>query len=361
MSQADVLVVGGGILGMLSARELRLAGARVTLLERGQTGRESTWAGGGILSPLYPWRYAPAVTRLASWGQARYPQLCAELTESTGISPQWKPDGLLILDTEEQQQALDWARRFERPLRLIEEHEISQLEPALANPPEQALWLETIAQVRNPRMAKSLRAELARLGVDIREQTPMQSLLLEGDRVTGVKTPTADFHADQVLLCAGAWTGQLIDAALQQPPIRPVRGQMILFRAQPATLQRICLFDGHYCIAREDGRVLMGSTLEEVGFDKSTTATARAELQQRALARFPCLAQAPIEHHWAGLRPGSPEGIPTISAHPQLQGLYINTGHYRNGVVLGLASARLAADLLLGREPILAAEDYVLN
>jgi len=135
---------------------------------------------------------------------------------------------------------------------------------------------------------------------------------------------------------------------------------MILYRGEPGAVSRIILSRDRYVIARRDGRVLVGSTLEEAGFDKSTTASAREALAAEAQRLIPALADSPIEHHWAGLRPASPEGIPYICTHPSLAGLYINSGHFRNGVVLGLASSRLLADILLEREPIVAPQAYKL-
>jgi glycine oxidase len=133
---------------------------------------------------------------------------------------------------------------------------------------------------------------------------------------------------------------------------------MILYRAEPNVVQRIVLSRDRYVIPRRDGRILVGSTTEEVGFDKSTTPAAMQELESEACRLIPALAGYEIEHHWAGLRPGSPNGIPYILQHPRIEGLFINTGHFRNGVVLGLASARLLADMLLGQQPILDPTPY---
>jgi glycine oxidase len=136
---------------------------------------------------------------------------------------------------------------------------------------------------------------------------------------------------------------------------------MLLFKTAPGLIKRIVLEENRYVIPRQDGHVLFGSTLEEAGFDKSTTEAARKELHQLATERFPALQNYPVVKHWAGLRPGSPSGIPYIAAHPFLEGLYINTGHFRNGVVLGPASAKLMANLVTGTNPILPQEPYSLE
>jgi len=354
----DCLVVGGGLIGMLTARELAQAGLSIGLVERGETGRESTWAGGGILSPLYPWRYPDAVSALASWSQARYPALAEALQAESGIDPEYQHSGLLILDTEDVEQAQHWAAQWQRSLELVNQAQIRELEPALGDVPAQAVWLPEVGQMRNPRLAQALRKSIENLGVTLFEHTPVKGLVLGETGVHGVLTEQGEFNAERVVIAGGAWSARLLESSGMKLPIRPVRGQMILYRAEPDVVQRIVLSRDRYVIPRRDGRILVGSTLEEAGFDKSTTHAAMQELEREACRLIPALADYEIEHHWAGLRPGSPDGIPYIMQHPRIEGLFINTGHFRNGVVLGLASARLLADMLLGKQPILDPAPY---
>lgn len=355
----ECLVVGGGLIGMLTARELALAGMAVGLVERGETGRESTWAGGGILSPLYPWRYPDAVTALASWSQARYAKLAEDLIAESGIDPEFQQNGLLILDTEETANAQQWADEWQRSLDLVDTATIRELEPALGDIPAQALWMPQVAQMRNPRLAQSLRKSIENLGVTLFEHTPVKGLVLGETGIHGILTEQGEFNADGVVIAGGAWSALLLESIGLDLPVRPVRGQMILYRAEPGVVQRIVLSRDRYVIPRRDGRILVGSTLEDVGFEKATTRAAMQELEAEARRLIPALANYRIEHHWAGLRPGSPRGIPYIIQHPRIAGLFINTGHFRNGVVLGPASARLLADILLQRKPILDPTPYM--
>ncbi len=355
----DCLVVGGGLIGMLTARELAQAGLAVGLVERGETGRESTWAGGGILCPLYPWRYPDAVTALASWSQSRYAALAEALKDESGIDPEFQPNGLLILDTEETVQARQWAKHWQHLLEPVDADRIREIEPALGEVPPQALWLPRVAQVRNPRLAQALRKSLQNLGVTLLEHTPVKGLVLGENRVHGVLSEQGEINAERVVIAGGAWSALLLESVGMNLPVKPIRGQMILYRAEPDAVRRIVLSRDRYVIPRRDGRILVGSTLEDVGFDKGTTRAAMQELEAEARRMIPDLANYPIEHHWAGLRPGSPRGIPYILQHPRIAGLYINTGHFRNGVVLGPASARLLADILLEREPILEPGSYL--
>lgn len=357
---SDILVIGGGIIGLLTARELVQAGATVTLVEMGETGRESSWAGGGIISPIYPWRYAEAVTALASWSQRAFPQLCADLHDETGIDPELVRNGLLILDTEEREQALAWAERHDTELQTLDGAQVHEIEPELDLRPDLALLMPAIAQVRNPRLVKAARQSLDGR-IELREHEEVQELLVDGGQVRGVRTNKGDIAAEKVLICTGAWTAQLLEKLGKRPDIEPVRGQIILFLGRPGEIGHITLYRDRYVIPRRDGHVLIGSTLEHTGFVKATTAEAKEQLYRSAVEMFPLLKRTPIQDHWAGLRPGSPSGIPYIGAYPEISGLYFNAGHFRNGVVTGPASARLAADIMLGREPITDPAPYALD
>jgi glycine oxidase len=357
---SDILVIGGGVIGLMTARELAEAGAKVTLVEMSETGRESSWAGGGIISPLYPWRYADSVTALARWSQREYPQLCARLHGETGVDPELVRSGLLILDAEEEATARDWAENHQAAVETLDAVALEASEPGLGPRPERVLWMPEIAQVRNPRLTKALRRSIEQR-VTIREHEEVVEILTEGGLVLGVSSRKGDIRADQVVVCTGAWTGKLLEQIGSAPEIHPVRGQMILFYGKPGEVRHIVLSRDHYVIPRSDGRILIGSTIEEVGFTKATTAEAKEELYRSAVELFPLLKHTPIEDHWSGLRPASPSGVPYIGGYPEITGLYFNAGHYRNGLVTGPASARLVADLVLGREPIIGPEPYALG
>ena len=357
---STIIVIGGGIIGLLTARELAQAGADVTLIEMGTTGRESSWAGGGILSTLRPWRYAEPVTDLVQWSQRRYPELCGELFERTGIDPEHSRDGLLIVDVPDPAPALSWGREHEMAMETLDGSAIRAAAPILVHESECALWLPDIAHVRNPRLIKALRRANNR-AVRIREHQEVVELLVSDDRVAGVRTHTGVHHAETVVVCAGAWTANLLEQLGRAPAIAPVRGQMLLFHADPGLLSRIVLAGEHYAIPRRDGRILFGSTLEQSGFAKTTTAEAKELLHEQATTLFPMLRRMPIGGHWAGLRPSSPSGIPYIGAHPGIAGLYVNAGHFRYGLTMAPASAHLITDLILGREPILPPAPYGLD
>lgn len=358
------VVVGGGLIGKLTAYELATAGWQVELLEKGRFARESSWAGGGILSPLYPWRYADPITELARWSQAYYPTLVQALQDESGIDPEWTRSGLLMLDTSDRSIAGKWAFRFGYTLEELSGEALHHCEPALTTTADHALWMESVAQVRNPRLLKSLQKSLIARGVVIKEESEVSHLLLQSGRISGIRSSSGEIGADVVVIAAGSWSGRLLEelgvALGNRVEIRPVRGQMLLFNGPVGLVTRIILGHRHYVIPRRDGRVLVGSTMEEVGFDKGTTDNVRAELLEAAHRLVPALSDVPLERHWAGLRPGSPIGVPYIGEHPEISGLFINSGHFRNGVVMGPASARLLVDLIEGRAPILDPAAYAL-
>ena len=356
----DYLIIGGGLTGLLAARELRLTGAEVMLIERGELARESSWAGGGILSPLYPWRYPEAVTALADWSRRHYARLVADIQAESGLDSEFVQSGLLIQGGDENDQALLWAEQHDVEMHRVTAREATEIEPRLGQAID-GLWMPQIGQVRNPRMLQALIKACRQLGVQFKENCAVEELIYRDDKVTGVKTAKGDLSAECVVVAGGAWSEQILAELDEGLGVEPVKGQMLLYKAEPGLVQRIVLSGGHYIIPRRDGHILAGSTLEYMGFDKTLTEQGRQQLQSAAEAVIPALAEVPIVNHWAGLRPGSPDGIPHIGQHAQVEGLYISVGHFRNGVAMGPASARLLVDLMLGREPIVDPAPYAWN
>lgn len=357
--QQQVVIVGGGVIGLLTAYNLASEGQGVTLLERGGLGQESSWAGGGIVSPLYPWRYSQAVTALAHWSQDFYPQLAQRLFAATGVDPEVHTTGLYWLDLDDEADALAWAAREGRPLSKVDVSAAHDAVPVLGGGYAQAIYMADVANVRNPRLVKSLKAALLALpNVTIYEQCDVSGFVLGDDRVVGVNTVTGQVLGDQVVLAAGAWSGQLLGTLGLGLPVEPVKGQMILYKCASDFLSSMVLAKGRYAIPRRDGHILIGSTLEHEGFDKTPTDIALESLKASAVELIPALADAEVVGHWAGLRPGSPEGIPFIGEVPGFKGLWLNCGHYRNGLVLAPASCQLFADLLLARAPIIDPAPY---
>jgi len=320
-----IIVVGAGALGLATAGALLERGESVTVLERDQVGQESSWAGGGILCPLCPWDYPYEVTQLALRGMALFGGMAERLHQKTGIDPEYLRSGMLVKPPFDVQAANQWCAQHDFPVESCGDD----------------LFLPDVAQARNPRLLQALRARVESLGGRIVEQCAVDQIISDANHVKHLSTSKGDFQADTYFITAGAWSKQLLGEHALHIDIKPIRGQMLLFKFDTPPLPYIVLQDGLYLIPRKDGHLLVGSTLEDVGFDKTTTDAARDMLLQRAIAILPSLNGIPIVKHWSGLRPASPSNIPTIGRHPNLQNLFINSGHFRYGVTMSPASVEV--------------------
>jgi len=360
---SDYLIIGGGINGLLLTRELASAGADVILIDKGEFGREASWSGGGIVSPLYPWRYKPAITALASWAQAFYPQLALALIEESGIDPELQVSGLLMLAAEDAEEALRWAALNKRNMEKVDASYLSRREAGLAPGFDSALWMPDVANVRNPRLIKALVRSLdKRSNVSLKSHTELIGFCCRENRIIGSKLRSGhqetQLRANAVVICAGAWSAEVLKNLSAPLKIEPVKGQMLLFKFKQQPIASILLHGGRYLIPRRDGHMLIGSTLEYRGFDKSPTPAAKQSLLDSAYEILPMLKRHKPVAQWSGLRPAAPEGIPFIGKLEGFENLYINAGQFRNGLVLAPASARLLADELLGGTPILDPRPY---
>lgn len=359
MGQAAISIVGGGVAGLLSAYLLAEVGCRVSLYERSECGGESSWAGGGIISPLYPWRYNSAVWALARNSKESYAVLSASLSKSVGVDIELYSTGLYWLDLEDSIRALAWAADERLSLSALGRDDLVLALSMVASSYSAGLHMRGVANVRNPYLLQALRSFLrATPNVCLYENSQVERLVSVGGRISGVVVDNQFVASDQVLLAAGAWSGELLATLGLHLPVEPVKGQMILYKCEPDYLPAMVLAEGRYAIPRRDGHVLVGSTLEHVGFDKTPTGEALASLQASAEKMLPGLAQREVVGHWAGLRPGSPDGIPFIGEVPELPGLWLNCGHYRNGLVLAPASCELLKNLMLGETPIVDPAPY---
>jgi glycine oxidase len=330
----QVMVVGGGIVGCLTALNLADRGCSVTLVERNvvaaQTSGESSWAGAGILFPLLPWMYKDAVNQLAMTGASLYPALCSRLLAETGIDPEYTKSGMQILPNFDEMAAINWCKSYQIP---VEKN-------------AKGLLLPSIAQVRPPHLLQALRAILIQQNVTLLENTQLEPLK-NVNVIDGWRTNTgAVLEADAFVVTSGAWSFDLLKETAAGLNIKPMRGQILLYENVTEKLEHIIYSNGFYLVPRRDGLLLAGSTLEDVGFDTRTTDDVKQALQTKAESILPSLKHAAIRKHWSGLRPGTPDNLPTIAAHPTIKNLYLNTGHFRYGLTMAPASAILVAGLV---------------
>lgn len=316
------LIIGAGVAGLASAWALHQRGHHVEILERGDIGQESSWAGAGILSLLLPWNYPAPLATLAEYSENRYPDWVAGIRNVTDIDPEYRRTGMLVRGLDE-----------------------TDLPQAIA-PYGPGRWLPEVAQVRNPHLIQALADALRTQGVSIRERCGELRLQTHDSKVVVAVSGEQSWQADRYIVTAGAWSAQLLGPIAAGLPVRPVRGQMLLYKTEPERLPCIVYEGGKYLVPRADGHILAGATLEDVGFDKSTTAEAHADLHDFMRRILPDVASPGPIRHWAGLRPGSPENTPIVDRHPRFENLYVNTGHFRYGVTLAPACAELLADVV---------------
>jgi glycine oxidase len=275
----------------------------------------------------------------------------AMLHDATGIDPEYQRSGMLLLPPFQTELATQWCSQHQVALQPVDLADHLPVEVGAG------LLLPEVAQVRNPRLLRALRARVEQLGGVILEQREVQQFEIAGDRVVALQTTQGKLASDTYIVAAGAWSKKLLGEYALNMDIRPIRGQILLFKFETPPFRHILLKQDLYLIPRRDGHVLVGSTLEDVGFDKSTTIAARDNLLKRIREIFPNWQNNPIQH-WAGFRPGSPDNIPTIGRHPHLANLYANSGHFRYGVTMSLASAELLLNEIEGKPQPFSVGEY---
>ncbi|MDQ6994169.1 MAG: glycine oxidase ThiO [Mariprofundaceae bacterium] len=354
-----VIVIGGGIIGCLTACFLKQRGADVVVLERGKTGQEASWAGAGILCPIHPWLYPDAFSHLMDASLALYPDLQATLMEETGIDPEWLQSGLMIplFDDDvihHRDDALAWSKKFDWHVDILDAQAAKQQEPCLNSAHlDGALLWKDVAQIRNPRLLQAVRVWMKKLAIEIHEHDEVSSLIESSTgKVCGVKNSQGmAYYGDAVLLAGGSWTGELAKNMGFSLPVQPVKGQMLLLKGQPNLVRHIIKHDDAYFVPRKDGRILVGASMEFVGFERGNTANIMQHLKDSIQKLTPSLAGLDIEHQWMGFRPGTPDGLPFLGAITEKEGLWVASGHYRNGVGLAPITAQVMSQYMLGETP----------
>ena len=367
MDSPRVTIAGAGVIGMSLAYELSSRGARVTVLERGQPGREASWAGAGILSPASSAAREP-LDRLRAHSLERIARWSRELLAATGIDNGYRRSGALELaSTPEEVAALRKAVGRWRAQGVtateIPPVLLRNLEPALAPGIALACELPGEAQIRNPRHMKALVAACQARGVEIRTEAPVTAIESRAGRVTGFTTPAGPVGGDLFVVTAGPWSAEPLKSLGVGLAIRPVRGQIVLL-ACPSPPFRHVLWEGErYLVPRDDGRVLVGTTEEDAGFAAEPTAAGVSGLLALAHRLVPGLAAARFERAWAGLRPAprEDERLPFIGAVPGYPNLFVGAGHFRAGFELSAGTALVLAELLLGETPSVPLEAFRLD
>lgn len=354
-NSGDVIVVGAGLIGLSIAFELAERGASVRLYDRGEPARAASWAGAGMLAPYAEGIVNEAMLALCAASLHEYPSFVRRVADCSGIDAHLKLDGVFGAAFEEQQ--LDALREHAGTLqrrgvacRVLDRKESLALEPWLGPAVLGGLLKPAEGHIDNRRFGRALSAACRTRGVRVERSTEI-AVECDERRVLGVATEHGFVAAGTVVNAAGAWAASLPGVPARcAPPVFPVKGQMVALAVPAGLIRHATWVPGVYLVPREDGRLLVGATVEESGFDERVTADGVHQLLHAALAAAPALREFSITEQWAGLRPGSRDGLPLLGP-TALEGLFLATGHYRNGILLAPATARLIAAAVAGESP----------
>jgi len=349
----DVVIIGAGIIGLSLAIALRKQGLRILIVERGEPGREASSAAAGMLVASGT-ELPPALRSLAAESARMYPEFVHEIEDESGLKVDLREDGTILISKNDdfpagaERLSTDKLRALEPDLGASPSSD-SSLRGGRGRPPLHSQWEYQSAYLSersvDPRalVAAGLRAARHR-GVDISSGAEVRDLISSADRISGVHTDKTSYSAEIVVNCAGAWAGCI---AAQKFPVRPIKGQMLAVVGGPS-LQHVVRADEVYLVPRSDGRIVIGSTLEDVGYDKQTNVDTIQNLLHAARVVVPAVANARLHEDWAGLRPGTPDHLPLLG-ETSIRGYFIAAGHYRDGILLAPVTAQLMTESILGK------------
>ena len=352
----DVVIIGAGVIGLSIAWRLAAGGASVAVFDRGAAGAGASHAAAGMLAACVEAEPGEeALVALGRASQARWPAFAAELQQASGIDVGLRSEGTLVVALTADDQArlhhqLMFQQKLGLPLQWISAADTRRREPHLAGKLAGAVLSPEDTQVDNRKLAAALRIAVIAAGAHINEHRPVREISLVGERADGiVLADGTKVAADVVVLAAGAWSRSITGMPPElRPPVRPIKGQMLALQMDAAAplVTHVVWAPGAYLVPRRDGRLLVGATVEEKGYDTSLTAGGMLTLLEAAWRAIPAVEELPIEEMWVGHRPGSRDDAPILGAAP-IRGLVYATGHHRNGILLAPVTADAIARLVL--------------
>ncbi|HEX2270253.1 MAG TPA: glycine oxidase ThiO [Pyrinomonadaceae bacterium] len=350
---AEIVVIGGGVIGLTIARTLALRGAGdVCLIERANLGREASFAAAGMIAPQAEANTADDFFKLACRSRDLYANFAASLREETGVDIELDTTGTLYLaltyhDLVEIEKRFEWQKAAGLPVDILTPAQVRELEPCINDNVLGALRFPLDVQVENRRLLSALTNSVSKLGVAIVTETSVESIKIERDRVRGVQTSRGFIGCEKVIVAAGTWSGHIQVGSNTSLKIEPVRGQMISFDARPQLTRHVIYSPRGYIVPRQDGRLLAGSTSEHAGFAKQVTAGGIGTILANAQEISSAVSNLPIVDTWSGLRPRAPDNLPVLGPCDEIGGLFYATGHYRNGILLAPVTGELIAEAVV--------------
>ncbi len=354
MKTFDAVVIGGGIMGCSIARSLAGEKWKVALVERGAPGEEASWAAAGMLAPSAEAEAGSLLFDACRASFKMYRSFAEELHSETGIDPQYRGEGTLLLYENERERdammaSIEWQRKQCIPITEVSPEELRREEPNLAPCPG-AFYLAADHQIDNRLLMRALIASCRQRGVQFFLGKTVREVGHNGHGATGVSLEDGSISAARVVNTAGAWAGAVEVRGLSPAPIRPVKGHMIALENPTVPLRHVVRTHRVYLVPRQNGPVLVGSTMEEAGFDKTPRAGPIARLLRAAQHLCPTLDESAIKDCWAGLRPASPDGLPLIGP-TSLDGYWLALGHFRNGILLTPVTAQVLSSWMIQGKP----------
>lgn len=354
----DILIIGGGIVGLAIARSLRRQGQRVTVIERGIPGQEASWAAAGMLVPHCEFDKPDPFSDACDTSLSRYPEFVEALQAESDQAIDYRRFGTIYPAFDDRDQRglearYEWQRAAGVSVFPLTLKETRRIEPNLTPRIQMALYYPEDHQVDNRNVVDALIVSVQRSGVEIRQGVEALRLRHANGRVTGVDIPGAFLEAPLVINASGSWARYLAGVpGACCPPVRPIRGQMVALTVADAPPFRHTIYSGKaYLVPRSNGRLLVGATVEEAGFKKQVTVAGVMRLLKGAVEVAPVLRDFPVESTWAGFRPGTPDGWPILGP-TSLKGFYLATGHFRNGILMApLTGEWLTEAILSGVTP----------
>jgi glycine oxidase len=357
----EVVIVGGGVIGLSVARELALRGHSVLVLDRGNPRDATSWAAAGMVAPQSEADAPNPFFEFCLASARLYRDWTKHLQEESGIDPEFTPSGLIFVASTEEalcrlRRAAEWQKAAGLTAELLSPEDVHRMEPRVTLPLLGAVLLDEECHVTPRLLLESLNGSCAAKGVEIRSGVRVLEVTRANGRVTGVKTSTEVIDATHVVVASGVYSPE-IEGLHPTIPLTPRKGQILSLATQGPVFQRMIRWEHAYLVQRRNGELIVGATNEDVGFDRSLTPAGVGGLLERARQLSSHFEGMPIHDMWTGLRPATPDGLPVVG-NAAVEGLVYATGHYRNGILLAPITAACVAALVEGRPAPMALEPF---
>lgn len=360
LHQPDVLIMGGGVIGLTTALSLADKGISVSLLDRQSTGQEASWAGAGMLPPGNLQNATTPEARLRSFSHSLWADLSQRLLEQTGIDNGYRVCGAVNVFRKDESNLFQahcqaWADegiRFDPAINEEVDHYVPDLNPTF----DSTVYLPDFAQVRNPRHLQALRMACLQKGVEIIEHVSDVNLVAAEDRIVKARFPDRVLSFESLCITAGSWSTLILKSLGFEIPVRPIRGQIVQLQMPQLPFDCVIEHGRKYLVPRQDGLILVGSTQEDVGFEKRNTVDGVAQLLEFATSLVPALRKAEVLRCWSGLRPASPDELPLLGEVPGFSNVFVGAGHFRSGLQMSPGTAALLADVICKTKTVTSLE-----